>query len=392
VIEDVELRDMLRATAQDATLPSVMPKPLRRKVKVRRARTIGTTVLSAIAIAVVGFQAMGAVGFDEAAPDQTAGRPSVVTEEADGVLDLNVRDARPAAAAPDVPYLIDLSTQEMMPLADAIVQRLAPGRRFQRFAAAPDGTRLAFVGRDAGGKPQIFVANVDGTGIRQLTSEPRAATSPAWSPDGTQVAFETLGEGDVRDISVVDVRTGDVRQVTREGFTHGSPRCCALEPRFTPDGSSILFGGGTDTVPLTRVVPSEGGPSELIFSPSGGLQDVGGASISPDGKLVTFLGSGFPDRDHPDVHCGPCRMVATVDGDELGDIRIVPGWVGTPAGMWSPDGTRIVSGEGDMKPNGTDGPIYIVIVDVTTGDAALVADGRSAIWLDDNTLLVDRPF
>jgi Tol biopolymer transport system component len=380
---DLELRELLQRKAQDILLSGRLPDVLARRIKRRQRGYV------AIAMATVVILGLGVWGVSDVFSSEGKIQPAQnQTEEANkGALDLNVEDTRPAAAAPDVPYLIDLSTREMTPLSDAIVQRLVQGtrfHRFRRFAAAPDGTRLAFVGRDADRKTQIFVANIDGTGIRQLTHGPHRATSPAWSPDGRQVAFETVRDGDVRDLFVVDVRTGDVRQVTREGFTHAHPRCCALEPHFTPDGSSILFSGGKDTLPLTRVVPSEGGASELIFSPTGGLHDVGGASISPDGKLVTFLGSGFPDRDKPDVHCGPCRMVATVEGDELGDIRIVPGWVGTPAGTWSPDSTRIVSSDAEHWP-----PNRIVVVDVITGEATAVADGRTAIWLDDNTLLVE---
>ncbi|HEX2459616.1 MAG TPA: DPP IV N-terminal domain-containing protein [Vicinamibacterales bacterium] len=35
----------------------------------------------------------------------------------------------------------------------------------------------------------IYTVNVDGTGLRQLTSNPRSDTYPAWSPDGQWIAY-----------------------------------------------------------------------------------------------------------------------------------------------------------------------------------------------------------
>ena len=96
-------------------------------------------------------------------------------------------------------------------------------------------------------------------------------------------------------------------------------------------------------------------------------------SLSPDGSLVTFLGSqiGGP---------GPRRWVANTDGTErrlLPDVYGIP-CRSTPAGTWSPDGSRIVCSEASK----------VIVVDIATGAATPVAYGRGAIWLDDHTLLV----
>jgi hypothetical protein len=71
--------------------------------------------------------------------------------------------------------------------------------------------------------------------------------------------------------------------------------------------------------------------------------------------------------------------VANADGT---DRRVLRGgcWLSNPAGTWSPDGHRIVCSD-DVN--------SIVVVDVETGNASRVAEGRSAIWLDRQTLLVD---
>ena len=58
---------------------------------------------------------------------------------------------------------------------------------------SPDGTKIAFARRDPGANTQydLFVMNIDGTKLTQLTSTPFFAEShPSWSPDGTQLAFD----------------------------------------------------------------------------------------------------------------------------------------------------------------------------------------------------------
>jgi Tol biopolymer transport system component len=376
VTEDIELRDMLRATAEKASLPSVMPQPMRQKVTQRRARTIGITFVMTVAIAVGGLQGMRAITLDEAAT-----RP---------------KETQPAGAVPEVDYVIDLKTGEMTPLPEAIIrsldetgrERSVRGLDSGQYAASPDGSSLAFVGAGDEGSPQIFVAGKalelgrpyplarprsprDGTGLRQVTHDPRRATSPAWSPDGTKIAYD-----DGRSIFVVDVATGESRQLTYEPSQ--CPLCTTANPQFTPDGSSIIYTGGTGLAPGVRTVPVTGGTPTLLFDLEAGngkpLLDAGNGSLSPDGSLVTFLGS-------EEGEGGPIRFVANADGT---DRRAIPGHASNPAGAWSPDGSRIVV-TGDTS-GGLPG---IRVVDIATGVSSVVAEGRWAIWLDDHTLLVE---
>jgi len=52
-----------------------------------------------------------------------------------------------------------------------------------------------------------------------------------------------------------------------------------------------------------------------------------------------------------------------------------------PAGTWSPDGNRIVCGNGDNR--------EISVVDLATESATPVARANAAIWIDRHTLLID---
>lgn len=295
-----------------------------------------------------------------------------------------LRDARVAAAPPgraSVDYLFDLRTRERTPLRDEISVSVADfGRSPEtRYAVSPDGSRLAYVGVGDDDNPQIFVAELvpaarpDGRQVRQLTHDVREAMSPAWSTDGAGVAYIGYGStwaGNRRRLFVVDVASGISRRIA--GVT-GDPS----GPQFTPDGFSILYTGGPSYSPRVMTAPVDGGRSTVFLEPSEGLQDTGNGSLSPGGSLVTFLGGGWPkEAGH---HCGPCRFVANADG---GKRQVIDAecWGTSPAGAWSPDGTRIVC---------SDDRSGIVVFDLALGRGSRVANGKSAIWVDRHTLLVD---
>jgi Tol biopolymer transport system component len=234
------------------------------------------------------------------------------------------------------------------------------------YAAPPDGSLLAFLGTGDEGSPQIFVAGIDGTGIRQMTQHPMRAWSPAWSPDGTKIAFERYGYGSegVRNLFVLDVATGWPALIA------AAVRPMA-QPQFTPDGSSLLYTDFSSGHAALRTVPIAGGKSTVLIGPREGMGHAGNGALSPDGSLVTMMGNeiGGP---------GALRFVANADGTEL---RSIPVGGSNPAGTWSPDGSRIVCSDYSGKD--------IIVVDVATGEASRVARGAAAIWLDGHTLLVE---
>ena len=272
-----------------------------------------------------------------------------------------------------VDYVVDLNTGAMTPLPEAIIRSLgetAEGAQAEsQYAASPDGSQLAYVGTGDEGSSQIFIAGIDGTGIRQLTHDPVAADSPAWSPDGTMIAYVGGRRSDVRDLIPGDVLVLDVATDESTQIADGASAYSGLQ--FTPDGSSIVYTGGTAGQEM-RIVPVAGGPSTVLFGDGhGGMGHATSGSFSPDGSLVTMTGH---EVDGP----GAAVFVSNTDGTQR---RAIAGYGMNPAGTWSPDGSRIVclSYEGGR----------ILVVDIATGDASPVAKGSEAIWLDDHTLLVE---
>jgi len=367
-MNDQEILDRAKRAAMSVDGP-VQPYDalLRRRDRKRRNQRIAAGVVG-IALFVAGVWVVTTGG-----PfDRTAGgghRPASSGATAPSV-------APPSGT--EVDYVLDLDTGKRTPLPN-IFDSLDPtdtdgrypqsvGGRFigGRYAASPDGSTLAFVGRGDDGNPQIFIAGIDGSDVRQVTHDPVAAITPAWSPDGSRIAYEGgYGSGGVPGLFVLDVATGAATKVTGVSAAN-----FPAWPTFTPDGSSLLYSVGAEV----RTIPVAGGQGTLLFGHGrGGMGYAGNGSMSPDGSLVTMMGN---EPHGP----GAGRFLANADGT---DLRPIGGRAGesTPAGTWSPDGTRIVCV--DYVGN------HILVVDVATGEVTRVAEASEAIWLDDHTLLVE---
>jgi len=94
-------------------------------------------------------------------------------------------------------------------------------------AISPDGNKLVFV-REVGGNYDLWMQNVNGTGLTQLTRSPYGDFEPAFSPDGSKLAFISNrdSDGDVEQTSiyVMDLKTGRIVRVTNAlNVTDGGP-------------------------------------------------------------------------------------------------------------------------------------------------------------------------
>lgn len=100
-------------------------------------------------------------------------------------------------------------------------------------AISPDGTRVAMV-LSKGGSPDIWVGDVDGMNLRQMTSTREAESSPCWSPDGRTLCFSSSEGGGTR-LQLLDLGSGAVRPLNIGGLRG------ATEPDWSPDGKFIAF-------------------------------------------------------------------------------------------------------------------------------------------------------
>ncbi len=102
---------------------------------------------------------------------------------------------------------------------------------------SPDGAKVAFMSTRSG-DADIWVVNVDGTGLQILTTDTEADHSPFWSPDGQQIVYACGGfEGS--DICAVNSDGTGQRTVTGSEATDAGPV-------WSPDGGLIAFVSNRD--------------------------------------------------------------------------------------------------------------------------------------------------
>ncbi|HXG48727.1 MAG TPA: carboxypeptidase regulatory-like domain-containing protein, partial [Methylomirabilota bacterium] len=99
-------------------------------------------------------------------------------------------------------------------------------------ALSPDGNRLAFAAQ-FNGQYEIYLMNVNGTGLQRLTFNPDDDLEPAWSPDGRTIACASKRGGDF-EIVIVDEMTGQELVLTSNSVDD-------REPAWSPDGERIAF-------------------------------------------------------------------------------------------------------------------------------------------------------
>jgi TolB protein len=154
---------------------------------------------------------------------------------------------------------------------------IRPGHDNTFPAWSPDGKKIAFVSSmgKAGSSfsPQLYIVDVDGSGLRRITDTPRTYESdPAWSPDGKRIAF-SKGKGDIYTIKIDG--TG-LRQLTSD---KGGER----EPTWSPDGKKIAFVIYDDIYTMNA---TDGSQQENLTH-----HNFAGASSpdwSPDGEEIAF--------------------------------------------------------------------------------------------------------
>ena len=79
----------------------------------------------------------------------------------------------------------------------------------------------------------IFISNIDGSGIKKITDNPQYDAEPVVSSDGKQIVFGSQREGDF-DIYIMNSDGSNVRRLTdKVGYDGG--------PWISPDGSKIVW-------------------------------------------------------------------------------------------------------------------------------------------------------
>jgi Tol biopolymer transport system component len=242
---------------------------------------------------------------------------------------------------------------------------------------SPDGKRVAFA-IVKGTVSQIATMRVDRTGLRVITADSVSAIRPRWSPDGSQLLFFREGSDGIRRLMVMNADGSDVRQIRGTHYPGVSP------PDWSPDGSLILYTSTASGVDIATV-PATGGRSRELTSDAA---NEASAAWSPDGRSIAYKRHGL------------YWEIWVMNADGSGQHRLValPN-ANAEAPEWSPDGRKIafIGSVGGILGNGTGPPGAVYVVDVETGDLTKVVtnisvgvgfEGRASWMPDGDAVLV----
>jgi Tol biopolymer transport system component/DNA-binding winged helix-turn-helix (wHTH) protein len=155
-------------------------------------------------------------------------------------------------------------------------------------ALSPDGRRIAFVQREAGGtsSADIYIRDLAGGEATQVTQNPASDRKPVWSPDAARLAFirETSNSCDIV------LTTLAAQRETRVGPC-GNREDPALT--WTPDGRALLTSKAANDHDssgwrIVRIDLATDTMMPLTSPPAGSVGDHSPVA-SPNGRYVAFI-------------------------------------------------------------------------------------------------------
>jgi Tol biopolymer transport system component/DNA-binding winged helix-turn-helix (wHTH) protein len=152
----------------------------------------------------------------------------------------------------------------------------------------------------------LWRSRVDGSDKMQLTFPPVQAYQPRWSPDGSQIVF-------------MDVQFGHPWKIWLLSPTGGTPELLPLgntqkaDPTWLPDGKSIVFGEPTsnDNVAIYRIDLKTSKVSSIP-----GSDGLTSPRVSPDGRNISALTKGQTKLMLFDTNTN--RWSSLVEGEQIG--------------------------------------------------------------------------
>ncbi len=182
---------------------------------------------------------------------------------------------------------------------------------------SPDGK--IFFYSVSGTKGDIWSVNVDGSGLKQITSTQEFEQSPTVSPDGRYVAY-VIYSGSAQ-VWLINSDGSGPRQMTKAGTGDW------FTPTFSPDGRWLYCSENSDNkFTLWKIAVDGSGEPVKVAEKS-----IPGILISPDGKQMAYFNL---EAKPPQIEIAPIEVFTPVK-------TFVP-CPTCGGGQWSPDGRSLV--------------------------------------------------
>lgn len=160
------------------------------------------------------------------------------------------------------------------------------GSTIHDVAWSPDGHQFAFAAKiiDQAGNSQardVYIMNVDGTGLQQLTQHRSEDDAPAWSPDGQKIAFVSYRNVIEGGIFLMDADGSNIEELTSSGEDY---------PSWSPDGTQLACTHFGRNVYIGLINVNSG---DLRFITEGAYpswQPNGLVAVNPVGQFVSTWG------------------------------------------------------------------------------------------------------
>lgn len=210
---------------------------------------------------------------------------------------------------------------------------LAPHAAFEDSCLiSPGGTRIAFNSSRAG-LDNVFVMDIDGSNVTQLTGDPTATVDASvpvsWSPDGSQIGFVTDQNGNYELYSMDADGTNLTRLTNDSSLDYG--------PFWSPDGTRIAFITNRDGNFEIYAMNADGSsPQNLTNNPAeDGIQVMqemmGLLDWSPDGTKIAFTTNRDGDEE-----------IYVMDSTGANQTNLTNNSAIDEKPVWSPDGSQLL--------------------------------------------------
>jgi TolB protein len=221
------------------------------------------------------------------------------------------------------------------------------------------GTRITFIATRSG-KKEVYLADFDGSNVRQLTHDNTISVHPSLSLDGRRIAYTGYQSG-YADVYVIDVGSGSRNRIVNFPGTNSGAT-------FSPDGSRLALTVSKDGNPELYTVSANGGGARRLTR-TRGVES--GPTWSPDGSEIIYSSDEgrSPQLFRISASGGTGRLIST-------------GHSYCTEPNWSPDGKKVAF---NVR---SGGEFQIAVIDLANGGTQTLATGQDPAWGADSRHLI----